>query len=80
MGPETRARAQEKLAKFSVKIGYPDQWRDYGALEVRADELVGNLLRSARFEQQRQARRLGGPVDRGEWLMTPQTVNAITTR
>ena len=76
MGPETRARAQEKLAKFSVKIGYPDQWRDYGALEVRADELVGNLLRSARFEQQRQARRLGGPVDRGEWLMTPQTVNA----
>ncbi len=76
MGPETRARAQEKLAKINVKIGYPDTWRDYSALEVRADDLVGNLLRAARFEQQRMARRLGGPVDRGEWLMTPQTVNA----
>ena len=76
MGPETRAQAQAKLAKISVKIGYPDKWRDYSALEVRADDLVGNLLRSARFEQQRMAKRLGGPVDRGEWLMTPQTVNA----
>jgi predicted metalloendopeptidase len=76
MGPETRARAQEKLAKFSVKVGYPDKWRDYSALEVRGDDLVGNLLRSARFDQQRMVKRLGGPVDRGEWLMTPQTINA----
>ncbi|MFO1265558.1 MAG: M13 family metallopeptidase, partial [Rubrivivax sp.] len=60
----------------SVKIGYPDKWRDYSALEVHADDLVGNQLRSAHFEQQRMAHRLGGPVDRGEWLMTPQTVNA----
>ncbi|MCC7461182.1 MAG: M13 family peptidase [Gammaproteobacteria bacterium] len=76
MGPQTRAQAQQKLARISVKIGYPDQWRDYSALQVHADDLVGNLLRSARFEQQRQVRRLGGPVDRSEWLMTPQTVNA----
>jgi predicted metalloendopeptidase len=76
MGPETRARAQQKLATFTVKVGYPDKWRDYSALEVRADDLVGNLLRSARFDQQRMVRRLGGPVDRTEWLMTPQTVNA----
>jgi putative endopeptidase len=76
MGPETRTRAQQKLAKINVKIGYPDKWRDYSALEVRADDLVGNMLRSAHFEQQRMVKRLGGPVDRGEWLMTPQTVNA----
>ena len=76
MGPETRARAQEKLAKINVKIGYPDKWRDYSALEVRTGDLVGNLLRSAAFDHQRMVHRLGGPVDRGEWLMTPQTVNA----
>ena len=76
MGPETRARAQQKLASFTVKIGYPDKWRDYSALEVRADDLVGNLLRSAQFEQQRMVKHLGGPIDRSEWQMTPQTVNA----
>jgi len=76
MGPETRAKAQAKLAKITVKIGYPDKWRDYSALEVHADDLVGNVLRSAHFDQQRMAKRLGGPVDRTEWLMTPQTVNA----
>jgi predicted metalloendopeptidase len=76
MGPETRARAQQKLARITVKIGYPDKWRDYSALEVRADDLLGNMLRSERFDHQRMVRRLGGPVDRTEWLMTPQTVNA----
>ena len=76
MGPETRARAQQKLASFTVKIGYPDKWRDYSALAVSADDLVGNLLRSAHFDQQRMAKHLGGPIDRTEWQMTPQTVNA----
>jgi putative endopeptidase len=76
MGPQTRDRAQQKLASISVKIGYPDKWRDYSAFQVRADDLVGNLLRSASFDQQRMVKRLGGPVDRSEWLMTPQTVNA----
>ena len=76
MSPETRAQAQAKLSAFNVKIGYPDQWRDYSALDVQRDDLVGNLLRSARFEHARNMRRLGQPVDRTEWGMTPQTVNA----
>jgi putative endopeptidase len=76
MGPETRAQAQAKLSQFSVKIGYPDRWRDYSALEVRRGDLVGNLMRTARFERARAIGRLGQPVDRGEWGMTPQTVNA----
>jgi putative endopeptidase len=76
MSPETRAQAQAKLAQFNVKIAYPDQWRDYSALEVRRDDLLGNLMRSARFERARNIHRLGRPVDRGEWGMTPQTVNA----
>ena len=59
-----------------MKIGYPDKWRDYGTLDVRSDDLVGNLLRAAEFEHQRHVTRTGGPVDKGEWLMTPQTVNA----
>jgi putative endopeptidase len=76
MGPETRAQAQSKLAQFNVKIGYPDRWRDYSALEVTRGDLVGNLMRSARFEHARNIKRLGEPVDRTEWGMTPQTVNA----
>jgi putative endopeptidase len=76
MAPETRAEAKRKLAKITVKIGYPDKWRDYSALEVKRDDLVGNLLRAAEFQHQRYVRRSGGPVDKGEWLMTPQTVNA----
>ncbi len=76
MGPETRARALEKLAAFTPKIGYPDRWRDYSTLEIRADDLVGNVRRTALHEAQREWGKLGGPVDRDEWFMTPQTVNA----
>jgi endothelin-converting enzyme len=59
-----------------VKIGYPDKWRDYSTLEVRADDLAGNQLRAAQFEHRRTLNKLGKPIDRGEWSMTPQTVNA----
>ena len=76
MSPPTRAAAKTKLSKITVKIGYPDKWRDYGTLTIRADDLVGNLLRSSEFQHQRYVARTGGPVDKGEWLMTPQTVNA----
>jgi putative endopeptidase len=76
MGEETRAQALDKLSKFRPKVGYPDQWRDYSALEIAPDDLFGNLERATRFEYQRQIDRQGGPVDRGEWGMTPQTVNA----
>ncbi|WP_077034061.1 M13 family metallopeptidase [Pelomonas sp. KK5] len=76
MSPETKAEAQAKLAKYTTKIGYPDKWRDYAALQVKAGDPIGNRLRAGRFEWERQARRVGGPVDRAEWGMTPQTVNA----
>jgi predicted metalloendopeptidase len=76
MSPQTRAEAKKKLSKITVKIGYPDKWRDYSLLTVRNDDLVGNLLRAAAFQHNRLVTRTGGPVDRGEWLMTPQTVNA----
>ena len=76
MGPETKAEARRKLARFGVKVGYPERWRDYSALEIRADDLLGNLRRSSEFEFRRQLARLGQPVDRDEWFMTPQTVNA----
>jgi endothelin-converting enzyme len=76
MSPQTRAEAKSKLSKITVKIGYPDKWRDYSTLTVRSDDLIGNLLRAAEFQHQRLVTRTGGPVDKGEWLMTPQTVNA----
>jgi endothelin-converting enzyme len=76
MSPATRAEAKKKLSKITVKIGYPDKWRDYSALEVRRDDLVGNLLRAAQFDNARLLNRAGRPVDKSEWLMTPQTVNA----
>jgi putative endopeptidase len=76
MGPETRAKALEKLSKFTTKIGYPDKWRDYSAFEVKGDDLVGNLMRGARFDHDFQTGKLGKPVDRREWHMTPQIVNA----
>jgi putative endopeptidase len=76
MGPETRKKALEKLAKFHTKIGYPDRWRDYSTLEIRADDLVGNVRRADAFEVKRNLAKLGKPVDRDEWGMTPQTVNA----
>jgi predicted metalloendopeptidase len=76
MSPQTRAEAKTKLSKITVKIGYPDKWRDYSTLTVRSDDLIGNLLRASEFQHQRFVKRTGGPVDKGEWLMTPQTVNA----
>ena len=76
MGEETRAQALDKLSKFTPKIGYPDEWRDYSAVDIEAGDLFGNLARATEAEYQRQLDRQGGPVDRGEWLMTPQTVNA----
>ena len=76
MGEETRKEALKKLHKFTPKIGYPEKWRDYSALEVDDKDLVGNLERVQAHEYQRQLDRVGGPVDRTEWGMTPQTVNA----
>lgn len=76
MSPETKKEALIKLSKFTPKIGYPDKWRDYGALTVKRDDLVGNVLRARLFEYRREIAKLGQPIDRGEWYMTPQTVNA----
>jgi putative endopeptidase len=76
MTATTKKRAKEKLSKITTKIGYPDEWRDYSKLEVVAGDLVGNVIRAAEFEHNRQVDRLGKPVDRKEWGMTPQTVNA----
>ncbi|WP_033072964.1 M13 family metallopeptidase [Sphingopyxis sp. MWB1] len=76
MQPETKAKAQQKLANFTTKIGYPDKWKDYGALEIRSDDLFGNTLRSRQFAHDDNISRLGGPIRRWEWLMTPMTVNA----
>lgn len=76
MGEQTRQRALEKLSKFTPKIGYPDKWRDYSALEISATNLMANVRAADAFEQARQFAKVGQPVDRTEWLMTPQTVNA----
>jgi endothelin-converting enzyme/putative endopeptidase len=76
MGPKTKEQAQEKLRKFTPKIGYPSRWRDYSSLEIRPDDLVGNIRRATEFEFQRNIDKLGEPIDRSEWFMTPQTVNA----
>jgi putative endopeptidase len=76
MGEETRAEALDKLSKFTTKIGYPDVWKDYSKLEIERDDLLGNVRRSALMVYERQVNRQGGPVDRTEWSMTPQTVNA----
>jgi predicted metalloendopeptidase len=76
MTPATRIEAKQKLASFGVKVGYPDQWRDYSKLQISRTDLVGNVMRAETFEHDRQIARLGGPVDRTEWLMAPQRVNA----
>ncbi|HEY0189430.1 MAG TPA: M13-type metalloendopeptidase [Cellulomonas sp.] len=76
MGEETRAKALAKLDAFTSKIGYPVRWRDYSALEVRADDLLGNVRRASAVEQDRELGKIGRPIDRDEWFMTPQTVNA----
>jgi putative endopeptidase len=76
MSADTKREAQGKLAKFMPKIGYPDQWRDYSALEITKGDLVGDVTRANAFEYQRNIDKLGKPVDRAEWGMTPQTINA----
>ncbi|PZP33826.1 MAG: peptidase M13 [Roseateles depolymerans] len=76
MTPATKTAAQQKLAKYAVKIGYPDVWRDYGKLEVKPHDAFGNIVRAAQFDWQRTAAKASKPVDRREWGMTPQTVNA----
>ena len=76
MGADTKKAAHEKLGKFTYKIGYPDKWRDYSALEIKADDLLGNIVRATQFEYDRNINKLGKPIDRSEWFMTPQTVNA----
>jgi predicted metalloendopeptidase len=76
MSDATKAEAKDKLSKLAVKIGYPTKWQDYSKLTVARDDLVGNVVRSAQLEYQRDLDRLGKPVDRAEWFTTPQTVNA----
>lgn len=76
LGPETKQKALEKLSKFTAKIGYPDKWRDYSKLEVDPNDLVGNVRRANEFETDYELAKLGKPLDRDEWFMTPQTVNA----
>ena len=76
MTPGTRARALEKLDKFTPKIGFPAKWRDYSALDIDATDLMGNVRRIAEFEMAREFGKVGKPIDRDEWFMTPQTVNA----
>lgn len=73
---ETKSKAFEKLAKFTPKIGYPDKWRDYSKLEITQGDLIGNLARITKFNQDYEFAKIGVPVDRTQWLMTPQTVNA----
>ena len=76
MSAATKAEAQAKLRKINVKIGYPDHWRDYSALKILPDDLLGNVRRAQEFERNRKLTQLGGPVDRAEWNMTAPTVNA----
>ena len=76
MSPVTKKQAQAKLAKFTTKIAYPNHWRDYSAMSIRQDDLVGNVLRAREFNYNRELNKLGKPIDRDEWGMTPQTVNA----
>ncbi|MBK0370585.1 M13 family metallopeptidase [Flavobacterium agrisoli] len=76
MSPDTKKQALEKVSKFTIKVGYPDKWRDYSSLKVIKGDLYGNVKRATEFEYNRQIKKLEKPVDRTEWRMTPQTVNA----
>jgi putative endopeptidase len=76
MGDGTKKQALEKLSMFTTKIGYPDKWKDYGPLAIDSPILAENQIASAHFEHQRELAKLGGPIDRTEWHMTPQTINA----
>jgi predicted metalloendopeptidase len=76
MSPRTRKEAQAKLAKFTPKIGYPNKWRDYSKVTIDRNDLVGNVARATEFAVQKELDKLGKPIDRDEWGMTPQTINA----
>jgi putative endopeptidase len=76
MSPETKVKAHAKLAAFTPKIGYPSQWRDMRGLQIDRNDLIGNAMRSARFEHEYEVGKLGGPIRRWEWGMTPMTINA----
>jgi len=76
MSEDTKKAAHVKLASFTPKIGYPDQWEDYTKLSIKADDLVGNLIRARRISSEKEIAKLGGPIQKWEWHMTPQTVNA----
>mgnify|MGYP001587766313 FL=1 len=76
MSETTKAKALEKLKKFTPKIGYPDKWRDYSSLEIDTSDVMGNMARISRFSRDFELAKIGAPVDRNEWYMTPQTVNA----
>ncbi len=76
MTDETKQKALVKLDKFTPKIGFPDKWKDYSSLVIQRDDLVGNVRRANAFEHEREAAKIGAPLDRDEWFMTPQTVNA----
>lgn len=76
MGKGTQVAAHEKLSQFTTKIGYPDKWKDYSSVKIDSQDLVGNLRRVAAFEYEYNLKKLGGPIDRTEWMMSPQTVNA----
>jgi putative endopeptidase len=77
MSPETRTEALRKLSRITIKIGYPNRWRDYSPLKFRDDDLVGNVMRASSFEFQRSIGKLGKPIDRTEWESAPQAVNAF---
>src|SRR5437879_5807765 len=77
MDPSTKAEAQAKLTTLYVGIGYPETWKDYSAYEVKTDDIFGNVWRGNLWEYHRQVARLGKQIDRKEWSMTPQTVNAV---
>lgn len=76
MAPATKEKALAKLAGFTPKIGYPSQWKDYSALTISRTDLLGNIARANAYEYQRNVGKLGGPLDRAEWFMTPMTINA----
>ena len=76
---ETRQRALDKLGQFTPKVGYPDRWRDYSALVIEPDDLLGNVRRCDAFETDRNLAKLGGPIDRDEWHMTPRRSTPTTT-
>ncbi len=76
MSDVTKVQAREKLAKFTPKVGYPEKWKDYSSIAIKPDDLVANVMATSEYAYARELNKLGGPIDRTEWFMTPQTVNA----